>query len=215
MFWMWLPAVLGEIDQPRGDLFVGQSVGDEAQHLDLACGQPGRSFSASQDSVPGGREHCLDRIRVESSALERRRGARAAASADRAWRGTAEVRASLGTRRPRRGCAHARDGAAAQASWVAGAVEPLAVLHRDAGEWFERRRLLKHPLGEVGVHAHSFPFAGSEWAALVPDRVRNAEPAEVVHQARPIQQLHLIVGKTELLAGGRRELGDGGRVARA
>src|SRR5436190_1665760 len=62
---------------------------------------------------------------------------------------------------------------------IAGAVDALAVLHRDAREGRQRGRLPEHPLGQVRLEAQALPLAGAERAALVPDRIRHAESAEV------------------------------------
>ena len=40
------------------------------------------------------------------------------------------------------------------------------------------------------MDAHALPLAGAERPALVPDRVRDPEPAEVVDEARPAQRTH-------------------------
>ena len=81
-----------------------------------------------------------------------------------------------------------RDRVPGSAARVARAVQALAVLHRDRAERRQRVGLLQHPLGEVRVHAHPLPLAGAERPALVPDRVGDAEPAEVVHEAGPAQR---------------------------
>jgi len=44
------------------------------------------------------------------------------------------------------------------------------------------------------MEAHALPLASAEWAALVPDRVRESEPPEVVHQAGAAEHLDLYVG---------------------
>ena len=75
-----------------------------------------------------------------------------------------------------------RDGVAGQAPRVARAVEALPVLHDDPGQRGQGLGLLQHPLGEVRVQAHPLPLAGAERAGLVPDRVRHAQPPELVHE---------------------------------
>ena len=57
------------------------------------------------------------------------------------------------------------------------------MLHGDRAERRERGRLLQHALGEVRVQPHPLPLAGAERPRLVPDRVRDAEPPEVVRRA--------------------------------
>ena len=56
------------------------------------------------------------------------------------------------------------------------------MLHGDRAERRERRRLVQHPLGQVGVQADPLPLAGAERPRLVPDRVRDAQPAEAVDE---------------------------------
>ena len=68
------------------------------------------------------------------------------------------------------------------------------MLDGDACERRKGGRLPKHPLGQVRLQAQAFPLACAERAALVPDRVRHAEPAEVVDQPGPSQQPHLVLG---------------------
>ena len=57
------------------------------------------------------------------------------------------------------------------------------------------------------MQAHPLPFAGAERPRLVPDRVRDPEPAEVVHEPGPPQRANLRLGQPELGAGGRGEVG--------
>ena len=78
--------------------------------------------------------------------------------------------------------------AAGQSPRVAGAVEALALLHDDPGQRGERVGLLEHPLGVVRVQADPFPLAGAERAGLVPDRVGDAQPAELVHEPGAMQR---------------------------
>src|SRR4029079_13053738 len=54
---------------------------------------------------------------------------------------------------------------------------------RAAREWRERARLAEHAFGDVSLKAEPFPFAGAERFALVEDRVRDADPAEVADEA--------------------------------
>ena len=51
------------------------------------------------------------------------------------------------------------------------------------------------------MDAHALPLAGAERPALVPDRVRDPEPAEVVDEARPAQRTHLSLGQPQPRAG--------------
>jgi len=63
---------------------------------------------------------------------------------------------------------------------------------RAAREWRERSRLAEHAFGDVSLKAEPFPFSGAEWFALVEDRVRDAEPAEVVDEAGSPQEPNVI-----------------------
>ena len=72
---------------------------------------------------------------------------------------------------------------------------------------------MEHPLGEIRMHAHPLPLARSERPALVPDRVRDAEPAEVVHEAGAPERDDLGIAQPELRPGLGGELRDGARMA--
>ena len=61
------------------------------------------------------------------------------------------------------------------------------------------------------MQAHALPLAGAERALLVPDRIRDAEPAEVVDEPRAPQ--HLRVRQAQPRARLRDEVGDRSRVA--
>ena len=98
----------------------------------------------------------------------------------------------------------ARDGGARQAARVARAVQALAVLHGDRAQRRQGLGLVQHALGDVGVHAHPLPFAGAQRAGLVPDRVRDPQPPEVVHVARAPQRPHLALAQPELRRRRRR-----------
>ena len=92
-------------------------------------------------------------------------------------------------------------GRAGQPARIAGAVEPLAELHGDGAQRRQRLGLAKHPLSQVGVQSHPFPFARTERTALVPDRVRHAEPAQTVHQAGAPDRADLRLGERGRLGG--------------
>ena len=68
----------------------------------------------------------------------------------------------------------------------------------------ERRRLAQHALGQVRVQPHALPLAGAERPALVPDRVRDPEPAEVVHEPGAAQRPHLGLGQARAARRPRR-----------
>ena len=77
------------------------------------------------------------------------------------------------------------------------------MLHCDRTERRKHRRLLEHPLGQIRVQPHALPLAGAERPALVPDRVRDPEPAKVVHQPGATERPQLRFGDAELRAGRR------------
>ena len=87
------------------------------------------------------------------------------------------------------------------------------MLHRDRAERRERGGLMQHALGEVRLHAHAFPLAGAERPGLVPDRIGDAEPAEVVHQAGAAQRAHFGGRQSQQRSRRRAELRDRARVA--
>ena len=194
---MWLPRRLRRDHEPRRDLPVRQPARDEPQHLDLACGQPGRPIATL--AARGGRRPRAPRRPRRRRAGRPRTSARSSAAA--------VVRVARGAVRPR--LAHRLVGVGggehrAPACEIAPPVSAARVARsrraargaapRSRAERCQRRRLLQHPLGEVRVHPHPFPFAGAERSGLVPDRVRDAEPAETVHEAGPAQRRHLVVG---------------------
>src|SRR5215210_5844853 len=95
----------------------------------------------------------------------------------------------------------ARDRVARETARVAGAVKALPVLDGDAAERREGFGLVEHALGDVGMHAHALPLAGTERAGLVPDRVRHAEAAEAVHEAGAAHGADLALAERELRRG--------------
>ncbi len=73
--------------------------------------------------------------------------------------------------------------------------------------------MVQHSLGQVGVDAYAFPLAGAKRAGLVPDRVGDPEPAEVVDERRAPQRPQVCFGQAETCAGRRDEVGDRSCVA--
>ena len=63
------------------------------------------------------------------------------------------------------------------------------------------------------MQAHALPLAGPSGPRLVPDRVRDAEPPEVVDQPGAAQRARLASASPSARAGRRGELRDGARVA--
>ena len=62
------------------------------------------------------------------------------------------------------------------------------------------------------MHPHSLSLSGAERPRLVPDRVRDAEPAKATHQAGPSQLPYVGCGEAQLLARGGGQLGYPARV---
>ncbi len=87
------------------------------------------------------------------------------------------------------------------------------MLHGDRAQRRQRLGLVQHALGQVGMHPHPLPLAGAERPGLVPDRVRDSQPAEVVDEPRATQRARLALGQPELRAGRAGELGDGAGMA--
>ena len=65
------------------------------------------------------------------------------------------------------------------------------VLDGDRPERGEGGREGQHPLGQVGMQADPLELGRGERASLVPDRVRDAEPPEVVDEPGPANRDHL------------------------
>jgi hypothetical protein len=82
------------------------------------------------------------------------------------------------------------------------------MLDGDLRQRSKRPRLVEHALGQIGVHAHALPLAQAERARLVPDRIRDAEAAEIVHQSGPPQRSLLVLRQSQLRAAIDRELCD-------
>ena len=87
-------------------------------------------------------------------------------------------------RRPRRAVnANAR---------VARAVQPLMVPGGDLAAAAERAHPGQHAVRQVGVQADPFGLGFRQRAWLVPDRVGDAQPAEVMDERRAPQRAHLV-----------------------
>jgi hypothetical protein len=97
------------------------------------------------------------------------------------------------------------DRAAGQPPRIPAAVQPLAVLHRDLPQRRQRGRLVQHALGQVRVHPDPLPVARAERPGPVPDRVRDPEAAEPVHEPGPAQLLDLLRRQAQQAAGVLRQ----------
>ena len=105
-----------------------------------------------------------------------------------------------------------RDARSRQSARISGAVQTLPVLDCDRAQRRQRGGLLQHPLGEIRVEPQPLPFAGAQGAALVPDRVRDPEAAEVVDEAGTPKRPHVRVGQPQTGCGLGRERRDRLRV---
>src|SRR5262249_2013378 len=68
---------------------------------------------------------------------------------------------------------------------VAGAIQPLMMLRREGADRSQRAYTGKHALGVVWMETHSLPLRLGQRSRLVPNRVGDAEPAEIVQRAGP------------------------------
>ena len=65
---MWLPAVLGEITRRAAISLLDESAGDQAEYLDLACGQTRPVLrGVARIAVTGCGEHRLDGVGFEAT----------------------------------------------------------------------------------------------------------------------------------------------------
>ena len=88
------------------------------------------------------------------------------------------------------------------------------VLHGDLAQGRERGAGGQHPLGEVRVEADPLGLGGGQRPGLVPDRVGDPEPAEVVDAGRRDGAgATSTLAETQRLAGAGGEVGDAARVA--
>ena len=158
----------GEITRHRGDVLVRESPREQSQDFDLARRKPGRALATPRDAVSGGAENGLDRFGVHPARLhlgpQLGRGRRLPT----ARRGTDVARASLGRRRPHRASvptARSLRRTARADSRTRRAVRGAARRSRRT----ERvRRLLQHPLGEVGVPSARAPIRRHRAAPACP-----------------------------------------------
>ena len=94
-----------------------------------------------------------------------------------------------------------------EAARIAGAVEPLVVLDGDRAERREGRREGEHALAQVRMQADPLHLRRRERPPLVPDRVRDPEAAEVVHQPGPADRaVASSSGSPEIVAAARRQV---------
>ena len=80
-----------------------------------------------------------------------------------------------------------RLGLTRQRAVVPRAVDPLVVRRRRLDERRQRAAAHEDALGGVRVQPDLLPLRGRQRAGLVPDPVRDAHPAEVVHEGRPAE----------------------------
>src|SRR5581483_7153530 len=146
---------------------------------ELAPGEPGRQLARLPgDTVAGRLEHGVDRLLVEpllprlplqlglgGGGLERPPVGPVLAHRAVAVRGREDPGGPV-------------ERGAAKTAVVARPVEPLVVGSCERADRTERLRLRERALGEVRVQADALPVPEPERAGLLPDRVRDADPAE-------------------------------------
>ncbi len=108
----------------------------------------------------------------------------------------------------RGGCDHP----ARQPARIAGPVQPLVMLDGDRANRRQRRGERKHPLAQVGVQADTLDLRRAERSRLVPDRVRNTQPPEIVNIRGPSQKRRLLRREADLVDHGGAQRGDACRV---
>ena len=67
------------------------------------------------------------------------------------------------------------------------------MLDGDLSQRSKRPRLVEHALGQIGMHTHALPLAVAERARLVPDRIRDTQPPEIVDESRSLQHARLVL----------------------
>ena len=71
------------------------------------------------------------------------------------------------------------------------------MLHRHCCQRREGRRLVQHPLGQIRVHPHPLPLARTERPRLVPNRIRDAETAQIMDERRPSKHDDIVCRQPE------------------
>ena len=211
----WWPAVFSVIVSARAISFVGPALREEAQDLDLALAEPGRPGLADRSAAPrppppARRRSCACRARRRGPSRRARRVRRSAV--ERGAVGAVVRHRVIGVGsgqqpRPdvelRRRRLRGGSREPSSRSWC----EPAS---RASGA--SDRGALEHALGVVRVQPDPLALARVQRARLVPDPVGHGDPADVVEEARGAHLRDLGARAAERLGGGRRELGDPGRV---
>ena len=99
------------------------------------------------------------------------------------------------------------------AAGIARAVEPLMVLDRGRAVLGEAGGRGKHALGQVGVQPDPLELRRRQLGGLVPHRVGDAEPPEVVQQPGAADMGGCGAAQTHRGGGARRQFGDSAGVA--
>ena len=125
-------------DEPLRDLAVREAESQQAEHLDLARGEPRGPFASTPDAVPGGCQHGIDGGTVQPAGLDflPKLLRRPVGLERRSVRARLDQRVvHVGRRQdPRTGT----QGAPPKPAVVARAVEPLVMLGRQLAEWRKR-----------------------------------------------------------------------------
>ena len=84
-----------------------------------------------------------------------------------------------------------RRGRGGGPTWVAASVHSLVIRGGEPRHGGERLRGREHAFGELRMGAHLVPFPGVERAGLVPNRVRDAHPSDVMQPTRELHRFDL------------------------
>lgn len=205
----------GRHDQPAGDLPVRAAPREQAQHLDLAVGQPRRPVPTDAPGPVTGRGQHGAHGLVVQTALPRLLGESVGCGVHGVGGAMGPIMGQPvedvgGGQDPRR---HRQVGPRTGPAVVAGAVAALVVQPRQCGDRGQRRGAAQDPLAVVRVQMHLFALAVGERPRLVPHPAGHADPADVVQQPCQPQRTRPRLVEVQPLTSGLRELGDGGRVA--
>ena len=186
-------------------------MGHQAQHFDLARGEPGSTTGPPRHLSGAGGDHRGDRVAVE--AARARLGPQPAGGISR--RDGRPVRpllheVSVGVGRGQH-AGHHRELGCSQAAVEPGAVTSLMVRAREFGQWGKRRHPAEHLRRVVGVQPGLIALSSGPRPRRGPDPGRRANPADVVKKAGDTD-----VGcpaNPELVSGIAREVPDRSGVA--
>ena len=169
-------------EQALRDLLVREPrASSESTSTSRAVSPAGHSRRAGR-AVAGGGEHGVDGVAVEPPALTSA-PAQPLPSPAAAPRGTAAAPSSRGSRRQRQGSDPKREVGAGRPAGITRSVETFVMTRRDRPDG--RSAGSPRACGRSGTDGgDALALERPQRTALVPDRVGDAEPAEIVHKAR-------------------------------